>query len=301
MNASALGAGAGLLAGVSLLLVASWAASRRAPRLVDRIGPFVGLASSGERPGGLGELAVLLVALVRSPSMSRHAGDRELSVRLRRAGRRASAIEYRLERLGWSALGGVGGLALAALLAAGGSSPLGLILLSGGGAVAGWAACDAALRRSVRDRQRRIAAQVPSLADLLALAVAAGAPPLSALDEAAATLSGPLGEEIADSVSAVRTGTPLTEALPAMAARVGIDALRRLVEALVVALERGTPLAEVLRAQALDARAADRRRLMELAGRKDVLMLVPVVFLVLPSVVLVAIYPGAQSLRVLVP
>jgi tight adherence protein C len=73
------------------------------------------------------------------------------------------------------------------------------------------------------------------------------------------------------------------------------------VDGIVVALERGTPLAEVVRAQAEDARAAEQRRLMELAGRKDVAMLVPVVFLVLPTVVLIALYPGVQSLRLIVP
>jgi len=71
------------------------------------------------------------------------------------------------------------------------------------------------------------------------------------------------------------------------------------VDALVVALERGTPLADVLRSQADDIRGARRRTLLELAGRKDVLMLVPVVFLILPTVVLIALFPAAQALRLL--
>ena len=36
------------------------------------------------------------------------------------------------------------------------------------------------------------------------------------------------------------------------------------------------------------------------AGSKDVLMLVPVVFLILPTVVLVALFPGIQALRLVV-
>jgi len=39
---------------------------------------------------------------------------------------------------------------------------------------------------------------------------------------------------------------------------------------------------------------------MELAGRKDVLMLIPVVFFILPTVVLIALFPGAVSLDFLV-
>ena len=50
-----------------------------------------------------------------------------------------------------------------------------------------------------------------------------------------------------------------------------------------------------------DAQATSRRRLMELAGRKDAAMLVPVVFLVLPTVVAVALFPGLQGLRLVVP
>jgi tight adherence protein C len=70
---------------------------------------------------------------------------------------------------------------------------------------------------------------------------------------------------------------------------------------MLVALDRGTPLADVLRAQAHDARAEERQRLMESAGRRDVAMLVPIVFLVLPSVVLIAAFPAIRALEVVVP
>ena len=70
---------------------------------------------------------------------------------------------------------------------------------------------------------------------------------------------------------------------------------------MLIALDRGTPIVEVLRAQAADARAVHRRRLMEAAGRKDVAMLVPIVFLILPVVVAIALFPGLQALQVLVP
>ena len=141
--------------------------------------------------------------------------------------------------------------------------------------------------------------QLPELADLLALAVSAGASPMAALEFA--PLQGPLGQEVTRTVDEVRSGRSVDAALRALADRVDLAGAHRLVEGVLVALERGTPLAEVLRAQAVDAWAADRRRLMEVAGRKDVLMLIPIVFLVLPSVVLIAVYPGVQSLTLVVP
>jgi tight adherence protein C len=86
-----------------------------------------------------------------------------------------------------------------------------------------------------------------------------------------------------------------------MADRVDVPAVRRFVDGVAIAVQRGTPLADVLRAQAGDARADLHRGLLETAGRKEVLMLVPVVFLVLPTVVLVALYPAISSLSSINP
>ena len=69
------------------------------------------------------------------------------------------------------------------------------------------------------------------------------------------------------------------------------------VHIMVIAAERGTPLAEVLRAQAQDVREAGRRAVMEAGGRKEIAMMIPVVFLVLPVTVLFAVFPGFAFLR----
>jgi tight adherence protein C len=39
---------------------------------------------------------------------------------------------------------------------------------------------------------------------------------------------------------------------------------------------------------------------MEFAGRKDVSMLIPVVFLILPTVVVIALFPGFRSLHLFI-
>lgn len=78
--------------------------------------------------------------------------------------------------------------------------------------------------------------------------------------------------------------------------RTEIDALARFVDGMVVAVERGTPLAEVLRAQAVDARESGKRALLEAGGRREIAMMIPVVFLVLPVTVAFALYPGLFSL-----
>jgi tight adherence protein C len=67
------------------------------------------------------------------------------------------------------------------------------------------------------------------------------------------------------------------------------------------AVERGTPLAVVLHAQAADVREAERRALIESGARREVAMMVPVVFLVLPVVIVFAFWPGLVGLRLVVP
>jgi len=85
-------------------------------------------------------------------------------------------------------------------------------------------------------------------------------------------------------------------ALASLRDRTGVEALARFVDGMVVAIERGTPLAEVLRAQAVDVREAGKRALLEAGGRREIAMMFPVVFLVLPVTVVFALYPGLFSL-----
>ena len=110
-----------------------------------------------------------------------------------------------------------------------------------------------------------------------------------------------MGDEIARVLADIRTGTPVAAALDAWAARTGLPAVARFAEAMAVAVDRGTPLAGVLHAQAADAREAGRRALIESGARREVLMMVPVVFLVLPVTVLFAFWPGVVGLHLVTP
>ena len=122
--------------------------------------------------------------------------------------------------------------------------------------------------------------------------MSAGEGAIGALERVARTTSGELSMELRRTLADARAGASLVEALEGMAARTSLPILARFVDGVAVALERGTPLAEVLRAQAQDVREAGRRQLMETGGKKEIGMMVPVVFLVLPVTVIFAVYPG---------
>ena len=157
------------------------------------------------------------------------------------------------------------------------------------------------LTAQVAQRERLILEEFPTVAELLALAVAAGEGPVAALDRVVRRTRGELSAELARVLAQVRTGTPIARAFDELAARSGLPVVSRFAEGIAIAIERGTPLAEVLHAQAGDVREASRRALIESGARREVLMMVPVVFLVLPVVVVFAFWPGLVGLRLVVP
>ena len=153
------------------------------------------------------------------------------------------------------------------------------------------------LTSQVTQRERRVLEEFPTVAELLALAVAAGESPVGALDRVVRRTHGELSSDLRRVLAEVRTGTPVARAFDGLAARTGLPVVARFAEGLAIAVERGTPLADVLHAQAADVREAGRRALIEAGARKEVLMMVPVVFLVLPVTVVFAFWPGLVGLR----
>jgi tight adherence protein C len=226
-------------------------------------------------------------------------GDAEVLRRLRLAGWSLTVDDFRSRQLLGAAVGAVAGTAVAAV-AAHVTTASGL-LLAGAIAIAvalGVIAPDQLLVRAGRARQRRVAAELPTVLEFLTLALAAGEGILDALRRVARAGNGELAREFARAVAEVNAGAPLPDALVRAADALGLPALTRTVDQLVAALERGTPLVGVLRAQAQDSRDEAKRELLESAGRKEVAMLVPLVFLILPVTILFAVFPGIVVLQV---
>jgi tight adherence protein C len=225
-------------------------------------------------------------------------GDDVVAARLRRAGSTATVATYRFRQLVTGAAGAGAGITIAALVAQ--ATPASGLVLAGivvSGLAAGLIAPDQVLARAARARQRRIAAELPTVLEFLALALSAGEGILDALRRVARAGNGELAREFGRVVAEVNTGIPLPEALARCASSLGLPALTRAVDQLVGALERGTPLVGVFRSQAHDARDDAKRQLIEAAGRKEVAMLVPLVFLILPVTIAFAIFPGLLVLQ----
>ena len=227
-------------------------------------------------------------------------GANSIRRRLARAGVERTVEEFRIEQLLWGTVAFGGALVVSVVaLSLGTGNPIGMLVFCTLLGVLGVLARDTYLTSQVRRRERRLLVELPTVAELLALSVAAGEGPAGALDRVARSCRGELADELKRVLAETRAGETLVRALDALADRTGLLALSRFADGLAVALERGTPLADVLRAQAGDIREAGRRELIESGARREVAMMVPVIFLVLPVTIAFAFYPGAVGIRLI--
>ena len=312
MSMAAWGGLLGLTGALGALLIVVRLVSLRRPSLGLRVLPYLrDLPAPPGRPMLEGPdqassaLRVLLGPALRSAAdaLGRTLGGAgSVQRRLQRAGLDITVHDFRVEQVIWGLVGFSGSAVLSLLLAL--RSPgraLPLLVLCAVAFVLGALLRENRLTAQVLARERRILVEFPTVAELLALSVAAGEGPVAALDRVVTRSRGELAVELGRVLAHVRTGAPVSRALDDLAARSGVPAVARFAEAMAVAVERGTPLSDVLHAQAADVREAGRRALIESGARKEVLMMVPVVFLVLPVTVLFAFWPGVVGLRLVTP
>ena len=303
------GAALGIMALVGATLMLAGLPMSRVATLDDRLEPYLrdtprpssllAPPPPARGPFGLLELLHPYVSAAGDVIGGVLGGSASVARRQQRAGLPSDVDRFRAEQVLWGVVGGVTGLVVTSLIAvaqASFSGPVlvGLVLV---GVLGGVTARDYALSRTAARREARMLTEFPTVAELLALAVSAGEGAIGALERVCRLSRGELSDELRHCLADARAGANLPTALQGLADRTGLLSLSRFVDGIVVAVERGTPLAEVLRAQAQDVREASRRTLMEQGGKKEILMMVPVVFLILPVTVLFAVYPGFSYLR----
>lgn len=139
--------------------------------------------------------------------------------------------------------------------------------------------------------------EIAEFADLLALALIAGRNPSQALEEIHDLLGLNLKNKIKIVLLKNASGLSFESAMKAMAESEANEALAVMVRTLQFAMERGTPLAEILRNFSHDLRSRSKEHILRSASKKEISMLFPIVFVVLPTVLLIAIYPALQVIR----
>lgn len=308
VTALAWGAFFGSVLGIGLWSLVSLTPRLSRPRLANRLAPylldvsaearvFVGRRSVDPIPV-LGSLFSPVFDALAQALASVLGGADIVERRLRQSGSARTVEAFRSEQLVWALLG----LAAALLTVLG--TPLGRgwplvvqVVTPGLAAAAGVMLRDLRLKRAATARLARMDSELPTILEFLTLSLAAGEGILDALRRVARSTSGELSREFAGVIGDVHAGVSVTAALTDLSRQMRLTSLTRFVDQVVGAIDRGSPLAEVLRAQAQDGREEAKRHLLEVAGKKEVAMMVPLVFLILPMTIVFAIFPGLFVLQ----
>ena len=298
----------GLALGLGLWTLVAMLPRLSRPKLASRVAPYVRDVSPGAREllarqtvdplpvfglvltPVISALRAGLSAVLGNPADSRH--------RLRQAGSTLTVEDFRSQQLAWGAAGAGLGVVVAIVIAGTRGIPLVaqivvVAVFTAGGVVAK----DYPLQRKAKARLARMESELPTVLEFLTLSLSAGEGILDAIRRVSRVSHGELAGELANVVAEVNTGIAFADSITRVASDLRLVPFTRTVDQITGALERGTPIVEVLRAQAQDSRDDAKRALLEVAGKKEVAMLVPLVFLILPVTVAFAIFPGIVVLQ----
>jgi tight adherence protein C len=152
------------------------------------------------------------------------------------------------------------------------------------------------LSHQVLRRREIIESEFPALVELLTLSIGAGESPSGAVKRIASRAVGLLPAEFQLMTKDVENGKSFTLALDNLSRKVSSPVVRRFADSMAIAISRGTPLVETLTHSVSEARNSERIKLLNIAGKAEISMMIPVVFLILPISILFAMYPSMASL-----
>jgi tight adherence protein C len=149
----------------------------------------------------------------------------------------------------------------------------------------------------IRRRQEEFVKTLPDALDLLTISVEAGLPFDGAMQRVADKWDNEISRAFQRVLTELRVGKGRSEALRDMAARVEVPDVTSFVAALVQAEQLGISIAKVLRIQSEQMRIKRRQRAEEKAQQAPIKMLIPMTFLIFPTILIVILGPAALILK----
>jgi len=196
-----------------------------------------------------------------------------------------------------AAVFGVGWIAVNFALA----RPIGSFVLAGSlAAMAGFYLPTLWLYFRAERRRSRIQIALPDSLDLLVVCVEAGLGLNAAVERVGREIglaSPELSEELLLVGQEIRTGLTRADALRRLARRTGVDDIYSLTAILIQADRLGTSIAQSLRAHAESMRTKRRQRAEQAARKAGIKLAFPLVFMILPALLIVILGPAGMQLQ----
>jgi tight adherence protein C len=218
---------------------------------------------------------------------------KSIPLKLKRAGMESTSAEFFLGVKAFAAI--VGAVAVSALVNLMTSDGTQTLAGTVGGLIVGFMAPDFYLGRKAGGRGKNILETLPDALDLLTISVEAGLGFDAALVKVTEKLKGPLSEEFKRAASEQRIGKSRQEALRGITDRVDQRELKSFISAIIQADQLGVPMSKVLRIQSEQMRMERRQRAEEKAAKAPILIMLPTIGCIFPSLFIVILAPAALA------
>ncbi len=167
------------------------------------------------------------------------------------------------------------------------------------GCLLGYAIPTFVLQRMARARQRRILRELPDLLALMVVALEAGisiGEVIRLVGLETERQGRVMGRELSATAAHLEAGRDLEDSLKDLAERTGVDEVKSLTALVIQSEKVGASLAPALRASADLLNSRRRLAAEEAAHKTAVKMLFPLVFLILPAMMLIVLGPAALQI-----
>ena len=138
--------------------------------------------------------------------------------------------------------------------------------------------------------------ELPTQIQLLTVLISSGISPARAIALLSIRSNSISCQKFAEVVQGIEDGESVVEALDKLVQRNQSLVLRRFITSLILGIERGSSLTPILISQVRDSRLASKSETLRRAGKAEIALLIPVVFLILPISILFALWPSYQQL-----
>lgn len=153
------------------------------------------------------------------------------------------------------------------------------------------------LGRRIKSRQDEIVRTLPDALDLLTISVEAGLPFDGAMQRVAEKWDNELSKGFQRLLTEMQVGKSRRDALRDMSDKMDVPDVTSFVAALIQADQLGISIAKVLRIQAEQMRIKRRQRAEEKAQQAPIKMLIPMTFLIFPTILIVIMGPALLVLK----
>jgi len=152
------------------------------------------------------------------------------------------------------------------------------------------------LSRSITKRQKEIRKGLPDALDLLTICVEAGLSFDGAMAKVAEKWDNEISLAFARVIQEIQLGKLRREALRDMQANIGVSEMTSFVAAIIQSELLGVSMAKVLRVQADQMRVRRRQLAEEEAHKAPIKMLIPMAFIMFPSILIILLTPAALQI-----